>query len=784
MKFSMEIFHQQKVAGYKMGKEEKTVNSKVAFWLNQIESYEQQFGNWEKRGKQIVSRYRDERKNANSGKAAKFNILWSNVQTLAPAMYASPPTPNVDRRFQDDDDLGRYSALVLERSSSFYVKDDNFDKIMKQVVLDRLLSGRGTAWVRYCPVFEEKVQITDDTYTEDTEEELKTEDVAIDYVHWRDFGHTWARTWQEVRAVWRIVYLSRAELVKRFGKEVGNKITLDTQIKSKDDATVSETGKKATIYEIWDSAKKQVIWINKSYPEVVDEKEDPLKLRKFFPCPEPLYATLTNEDLIPSPDYTQYQDQALELDFLTARISVIIKAVKVAGVYDASAEGIDRLLSEGVENKLIPVQQWAVLGAGKGLSNVVSFFPLQEIVATLSSLYDSRDRVKQDLYEITGISDIVRGATNPNETLGAQELKGKFASLRLDNNQKDVARFGRDLVVMIVEIIASHFSLDTIKQVSGIKLLTAQEKQVIQQQQASLVQAAQLQAQQQAAAGQPQEPVLPPELPEEIAELMEMPTWEEVDQLIRNDTLRSFRIDIETDSTIKVDQEAEKKSRTEFLGAVSGFLQQAVATPKELQPLVMEMLLFGVRGFKVSRELETVFETTIDKIRKASKNEQPQQSPEEIKMQQEMQLEATKMKQQMELESQKAQMVIESERLKAQAQLQSANLKAQTDLQIAQIKAQSAVDVENVKAGIAREIETTKMFNDAAIEDRRLRSSEKVARISAINVKDEDKDEIGLEPDELAETFKSISKVLEIQAAPKRVIRDSNGKITGVESVQ
>jgi hypothetical protein len=296
-----------------MAGDENTVSSKVAFWLGQIESYEQQFAPWGKRSKAIVKRYRDDRKNQNTVAAAKFNILWSNVQTLSPAMYASPPTPNVDRRFQDDDDLGRYAALVLERSSSFYVKDDNFDKIMKQVVLDRLLPGRGTAWVRYCPVFEEKIQTTDDTYSEDVEEELKTEDVVIDYVHWQDFGHTWARTWQEVRAIWRIVYLSRAELVKRFGDDIGNKITLDSEQKNKDGASVSESGKKATIYEIWDSAKKQVVWINKSYPEVLDEKDDPLRLRQFFPCPEPLYATLTNEDLIPSPDYTQYQDKPIIL---------------------------------------------------------------------------------------------------------------------------------------------------------------------------------------------------------------------------------------------------------------------------------------------------------------------------------------------------------------------------------------------------------------------------------------------------------------------------------------
>jgi len=423
-----------------MEKKEKTVSSTQAFWVDEIDCYEQQFGHWEKRSKKIIDRYVDERDDL-SKSASRFNILWSNIQTLQPAIYASPPTPNIDRRFDNDDDVGRYSALVLERSVSYYVKNDLFDKVMKQATLDRLLPGRGSVWVRYCPVFEEKIQVTDDEQDKDYDQPdaLVTEDTVPDYVHWQDFGHTWARTWQEVRGVWRRVFMSRAELVKRFG-EKGQTIPLDAEIKGKNNENL-KTGAKAVIYEIWDKSKKEALWIHKSVDDVLDRVDDPLGLKDFFPCPEPIYATLSNNTLIPTPDYVQYQDQAQELDLITARIAAITQAVKIAGVYDAAAQGIDRLLSEGQENILIPVEQWAVLGGGKGLPGAVSFFPLNEIMQALIGLYEARERVKQDLYEITGISDIVRGATDPNETLGAQQLKGKFATPRMDNNQKDVARF-------------------------------------------------------------------------------------------------------------------------------------------------------------------------------------------------------------------------------------------------------------------------------------------------------------------------------------------------------
>lgn len=288
-------------------------SSTVAFWIGQIDAYEQNFQPWEKRSKEIIDRYRDERKGGNKNKA-RFNILWSNVQTLAPALYATPPIVNIDRRFQDDDDLGRYSALVLERATMYYVNHDLFDNVMRQMVLDRLLSGRGTPWIRYVPTFKDVEQITDDATMqsddgkEEPEQELYAEDVVPDYVHWQDFGHTWARTWQEVRGVWRKVYLSRAELVKRFG-DVGKTIQLDAKPRT-DDGKETEAGKKATVYEIWDKTKKKALWVHRDHPEVLDEREDPLRLKDFFPCPKPLYATLTNDSLIPVPDFIQYQDQA------------------------------------------------------------------------------------------------------------------------------------------------------------------------------------------------------------------------------------------------------------------------------------------------------------------------------------------------------------------------------------------------------------------------------------------------------------------------------------------
>lgn len=594
----------------------------VAFWTDQITIYEKEFGKWEKRATKIVKRYKDERNDSQNSKA-RFNILWSNVQTLQPALYAKNPVPNVDRRFEDDDKVGTTAARVLERAVTYFVDSDLFGNVMSQCVLDRLLPGRGVAWVRYVPNFkdpeiqEEEVKQGGVEVTDDTAGELYSEDTVVDYVHWKDFGHTWGRTWEEVRAGWRIVYMTREELNERFGEKIGKTVPLDAEDKNGEDKV---GGKKARIYEIWDKTKREAIWIHKAMEDPLDKRDDPLKLKDFFPFPKPLYSTLANDNLIPAPDYTQYQDQAIELDDLTGRISSISKALKVVGVYDSSAQGLSRILSEGLENQMVPVEQWAVFGEKGGLKGAVDWFPMEMVVNTLISLYEAREKVKQDLYEITGISDIIRGATDPNETASAQKIKGQFATLRLDSQQKDVARFSRDLVRIMAEIIAEHFSIDTIKQISGIKLLTGVEKQQLQ-----------AQLSQPGPPGPDGQPT-PAPVPDELQELLDNPTWEEVEQLLRDDTLRCFRISIETDSTIKADQETEKTQRLELIGAVGSFLQQAVMLPPQLQPLAAELLMFGVRGFKVSREIETTFDVTMKKIKQAS--EAPQQpDPEQMKAQ-------------------------------------------------------------------------------------------------------------------------------------------------------
>ena len=211
-------------------------------YLSMIGGYDNEFKKWEGRVKKILKKYRDDTRGQTGNETAKFNILWSNVQTLIPAVYARLPKADVSRRFGDNDPVSRVASLLIERALDYEIEHyPDFRATMKHCVEDRFLGGRGIAWVRYEPHVT-TVDMPDDglEVTEDVEvgegadwekslgqleqmdqqglleqgerpepmEEIEYECAPTDYVHWKDFGHSTARTWEEVTCVWRWVFMS------------------------------------------------------------------------------------------------------------------------------------------------------------------------------------------------------------------------------------------------------------------------------------------------------------------------------------------------------------------------------------------------------------------------------------------------------------------------------------------------------------------------------------------------------------------------------------------------
>ena len=229
--------------------------------------------------------------------------------------------------------------------------------------------------MRYDPIFGEESDENGDAY-----DEKKGEDVKFEHVNWADFRHGPGRTWEEVEWIAFRHLMTRDALRDKFGEDIGNEVTLDYTpigMEDKDGDIVADTFKRATVWEVWCEYQKEVIFISKSLKErPLKTEPDPLQLRGFFPTPRPLYATENTDSLVPVEPFRFYRDQANELDNITRRISGVIAACKVRGIYDSTITEMSNLM-DASENLMIPAQDVLPLMQSGGLDKAVWMWCLE-----------------------------------------------------------------------------------------------------------------------------------------------------------------------------------------------------------------------------------------------------------------------------------------------------------------------------------------------------------------------------------------------------------------------
>jgi len=443
-------------------------NRLAAYW-REISAYDKTSSDWREQAEKINRLYLDQQRTQASPR--RFALLWSNVETLKPAVYAKTPVVLCSRRYKDPDPKGRVAAELLERATNTTFDLYKVDEVFRMVRDDRLLAGRGQAWVRYEADFDQETDDDGDEY-----DKKSGERVCVDYVDWRDFGHNVAGIWRDVWLVWRRVAKTRDEIADRFSQKIAEQLTFSARV---DPEGKQEKGEPtATIYELWDKKRNKTVFIAREYPDLLEDGDPPINFRDFFPCPEPCYASKSSKSLIPTPDYKYYQDQAQEIDDLTDKIANLTEFLQVRAFVPAgpSSEGGDAIrvmiqtMQDGMTNNrtvFIPVESWAGFTDKGGAQGLVQWLPIDIIIKALQGAIEARNQLIQDVYQITGIADILRGQTDPNETLGAQELKAQTGQRRVSNAQNDIARFCKDIAQLVAEVIAEQFSPETIADMTG-----------------------------------------------------------------------------------------------------------------------------------------------------------------------------------------------------------------------------------------------------------------------------------------------------------------------------
>lgn len=739
-------------------------------WIDLIQDAELAYEKFQKTCDDIDKVYADlTEASGGAGADRQMQVFWANQQVITSTIYSRPPVPVVTPRFKDRRPLPRKAGEILERALISDFEQDDLDSTMRMVRDDLANSARGCAWLTV------------------KQEGEGLPYVCAEHVDRKDYLHAPARKWREVDWVARKVYLTRKQMKARFGESSGgswiqaefNQIGLGSM--SNEDDFKGE--KKAEVYELWHKGEGIVVWISKNVDVVLDAQPPLFDVEGFFPCPRPAFGTLQPSTLIPVPDYLQYRDQLHEINDLTARIGRLQEGLVAVGFYPAGAKDTGEAVEAAINavsagergSLLVPVASMAQLGSGS--SDLVQWFPTEQVAATIAQCVELRRQLMDDVYQITGLSDIMRGSTEASETATAQNLKAQYGSVRIKQRQEEIVRFARDITRLKAEIMAEQFPLQVLLTMSQVDDLPTQA-QVAQQ-------AQQMQQQAMMAQGQGMDPQQAQQMQQQmqgqLQELQNTVTQEAVQELLQSQRTRPFVLEIETDSTIEPNEQAEKQARTEFLTALGGFAQRAMPMVQAFPQsggLVGAMLEFSANGFRVSRSMAQQIDEFSEKLQALAG--QPQQpSAEQQAAQAQSQTEQAKL----QLEQQRFQ--AETQREQARLQLEAKQIEAQTAktlVETERLRAEPVGGGEDPMEGERREFERQKMAvereqlvfdledkREARADRRREREEEGRLRTADITAAEE---EMKVIAEALAQQSQQLSMALETLAQGQQTLAE------------
>lgn len=603
-------------------------------WLKLISDAERIMRTYQDKADSIDRLYANLERLSKDSRDREFQLFWANVQVLGPSVYSRPPIPVVVPRFKDRKALSRTAAELLERCAIVGIATESIDEVMRLVRDDLVIQARGAVWIRY--------------EAKKGKDGKLLQKVCIDHADRKDFLTDPARKWKEVDWVAKRSWMTKPAMRKRFRKTSGDAYLKAVYAVVKDDPEAEDSGKlKAGVWELWSKSADKVVWVAEGCEVVLDEDKPHLDLEGFFPCPKPAYATVQRRTLIPVPDFVFYKDQLEEINELTARIASLCDSLRVRGFYPAGAGDIGDAIEAAVKNSddrqvLIGISNWQAFGNGAAKDTIV-WLPLEQIATTITQCVTLRKQLFDDVYQITGLSDIMRGQTEASETLGAQQLKSEYGSVRIRDRKDEMVRLACDITRIMAEIMAENFKPQTLLDMSQLEIPTdammAGQAARIEQQIRGILQQVEKaktdpQLQQQAAQNpQRAQQVLAQAkqqvdgLKGQLDQLKQVPTIEKVMALLREQRIRPFVLDIETDSTIAPDENAQKQRATEFMTAFGGVLEKvlpAIQTAPEGAPMFAEMIKFTASQFRVGRPMEGVIDEFADKmVALASQPKQP-----------------------------------------------------------------------------------------------------------------------------------------------------------------
>lgn len=631
----------------------------VQYWKKELDLSKKWFRRFHKGGDNVIKTFLDDRREEDNDLAmvvTRLNLFHANIITLMSMLYGKLPKVEVTRRFSDaDDDIARVAGEILTRilNNDVEVAGEDLATVYRSALQDRLLPGLGTARLKYHLEEDER---HDDEEVKDGEEVepviggVTYECAEIIYTHWQDILWSPSRTYAELR--WKAYrsYMTREEFTNRFETDPSQvNFSSNGPLKqnkwASSDADITPI-EQVQVWEIWCKDSNHVYWYADGAKDLLDSEEDPLGLEGFWPDPPPMCANLTTSKYLPKSDYSLAKDLYNEIDELESRIAMLTRACKCVGVYNKANKDVQRMLTEGVENELIPVDNWAAFAESGGLEGSVQFLPLKDIAETIAILTQKQNDKIQQLYQVTGMNDVMRGAaTREGTPESATQLKQEeaYGSIRIESLQNEFARWVSDTQRIKAEIIANLYQPETIIQQSNIMATEDGQNQ-------ELIQAA-------------------------------------ID-LIKDPQRAQWRIQVRPESLAIADHAQTKSDRMEFIMGMAQYMQSSAPLLEKMPtalPFLMKFLKWLMAGFKGSAEMEGVIDHVIDELMK----QPPQQPPNPEQQKAQVEIQKVQMEMQQSREEHQANMALQQQ--KGQMEIMQMQQKFQLEMKKMQMEMQQSM---------------------------------------------------------------------------------------------
>ena len=597
-----------------------------AKWLEEIRLAEKREDDWAKDAERAESIFLSGCTDGANKDEAEFNILHSNVETIVPSIYNSAGKPDIRPRHNSGDPLAKLVADVYERAILTMIDDNRMDAEVEQNAQDVFVAGRGIVRVKFDADVVEQIAI-DPAGLPVMQQAVTNERVMYEVVSWRDFRMGPASRWSEVPWV-----AFRHCIPEETLEKMGDAALMELQ---PDPETATESDHDVHVWEIWCKDTGRVYFVVGENGKVLSINDDPLGLKGFFPCAQPVQPITATGKMTPVCPYRIYRTLAEELDLITARIRGLTEVMKAKGAFAGAAQDLENLAAAN-DGDIIPLADMENIMAQGGLERAIMWWPIDRIIQVIRELSVQREQTKQAIYEITGISDIIRGQGAASETATAQQIKTQWGSLRIKKMQRMIERQVRELFVLTTEIIAQHFSPQTLQKLSGMQI------------------------------------------PQEAMAMLQQP-------------LDHYRIDVESDSTVRADLARGREEMSQFLLGTAQFFQTmapVVAQAPQAAGPIVEMYASFARQFNLGKQAEDALDQFAEMAKQAASNPPPNPQAEAMKAemamkQQEMQGKAQAEERKFQLDMQKGALDVQLK----QADLQLKNRELGLKEKIAEVDA-------------------------------------------------------------------------------------------------